>query len=177
MKILLEKLKYFLMFSLALLILTQCGGDDEEDIKEEDLIGSWTVSEATFDFDIDGQTLSLFFQDALGLSEADAQVIADAFESDFAEGFDGNLEFNKDNTYDSSFEGDIETGTWTLSPDAMTLTLDSDLDDDNVVLDVVSLNSSTLIVSQTETENEDFDGDGTEETLTITIGITLNKAS
>ena len=32
MKILLEKLKYFLMFSLALLILSQCGGDDEPTI-------------------------------------------------------------------------------------------------------------------------------------------------
>ena len=97
---------------------------------------------------------------------------ADAFE----EGFDGNITFNKDNTYESSFDGDIETGTWTLSSDGMTMTLDP-VDDDILMLDVVTLNSNTLIIALTETENEDFDGDGTEETLTITVQISFTKAS
>ena len=173
MKTLLEKMKYFLMFSLALLILTQCGGDDEGDSNVDDLIGTWTASSVTFEFDIGGQTLTQFFQDAFGISEADAQLLVDAFE----QGFDGTIQFKEDNTYDSSFDGDIETGTWTLSSDAMTLTLDPDLEDDNTVFNVVTLNSSTLIISLTETEMEDFDGGGTEETLTITLELSFDKAS
>jgi len=171
MKTLLEKMKYVLMFSLALVILTQCGGDDEGDTNENDLIGTWTVSAVTFESDIGGQTITQFFMDA-GLDEATAQALADAFE----EGFDGNITFNKDNTYESSFDGDIETGTWTLSSDGMTMTLDP-VDDDILMLDVVTLNSNTLIIALTETENEDFDGDGTEETLTITVQISFDKAS
>ena len=173
MKTLLEKMKYFLMLSLALLFLTQCG-DDEGDIKVDNLPGTWTVSEVTFEFD---PSLAQFFQD-LGLEPADAQAAADAFEDDFEEGFEGTFEFREDNTYESSFADGNESGTWTLSSDGLTLTLNPDLDtDDNVVLEVITLNSSTLKVSQTESESDDFNGDGTEETLTITTVITLTKAS
>jgi len=180
MKMLLEKMKYVLMFSLAILILTQCGGDDEGDNKtaHDDLIGTWTASSATFEFDLGGQTLTQFFQDALGLSEADAQAITDAFESDFEEGFTGNVQFNDDNTYESSFGGDIETGTYVFfeGPDSMSLTLDPN-DGDEMKFDIVTLNSNTLVISITETENEDFDGDGTNEILTTTIELAFDKAS
>ena len=169
------------MLSLALVILTQCGGDDEGDNKTalDDLIGTWTTSSATFEFDIGGQTFTQFFQDAFGISEADAQALTDAFETAFEEGFAGNVQFNEDNTYESSFGGDIETGTFVLfvGPDSMSLTLDPNDSDDELKFDVVTLNSNTLIISLTETENDDFDGDGTEETLTITLELTFDKAS
>lgn len=172
MKNLIKKLHY-LFFALPLLVfLANCGSDDEPNIgSNNDLIGTWTVSNAEIDFDVNGQGISEFLI-ASGVPADSVQALVDLFETDFSEGFTGTIEFRSDNTYNSDFSDDMESGTWTLIGSALTIDPDTD---DPVVSQVITLNSSTLIINLTETETDDFDGDGADDTVTINSTLTLNK--
>jgi len=173
MKNLTEKLSY-LFFAFPLLVfLANCGSDDGPVGGDNDLLGVWTVASVDVDLDINGQTIAEFFTDA-GIPAEDASEFEEFFDAEYAgDGFDGTIEFKSDNTYINMFDGDTEVGTWTLIGTALTIISP---DGDPIVGQVITLNSSTLVMSLDEIEDlGDSDGDGTDDTLTVRLTITLNK--
>ncbi len=116
-----HKLLLLLVLPLSVIMFTGCGGDDDDDIgSEDDLIGTWKSTGATIEFTIGDQDIVEWFAEQLGLSDAEAAQLADLFEEGFSEGFSGTITFNSDGTYSSNFEGDVETGDWTLSGSTLT---------------------------------------------------------
>ncbi|MEQ9425965.1 MAG: lipocalin family protein [Cyclobacteriaceae bacterium] len=167
-------INYFLMlFLLPVMIISvaSCGGDDDDDddSDSDDLIGIWTVSDAALEITIDGEDFIQWFIDNLGITEAEAEVELEDFSFDVT----GTITFNADGTYSSNFSGDSESGTWALVGSTLTLTEAGETSGDQ--LQVVSLNSSTLVLGFDESDFDDFDDDGTDEALVISLELTFTK--
>ena len=153
-----------------------CGDDDgETSFNEADLVATWTLSSADLEFSINGQSLSQWLQQEGGFSAAEAQVIAqgveDLLDDEFPEG--ATIQFNSDNTYEANFGGDIEEGTWTLSSDGRTLTLNPDDDPEDQQITITRLDGNSLSVLISETDVFDLDDDGDEDDE-LSIDATLN---
>ena len=182
-----QKLLLLLVLPAMLLMFTACGDDDDDDVGENDLIGTWTSTGATLEFIINGQDLVQFLADTFGLSDTEKQRFTDVFETEFSGGFGGTITFEVDGTYSASFDGEPNSGEWTLNGDILTL-ISIMPGEDPVMLTVITLNSSSLVVQLLETESflhllfhlsnhfsGDFDDDGTNEELSIIVVSTFSK--
>ena len=168
----LSKVKIFILLGIIPLFLVNCEKDD--DVKSSDLIGLWTVTDASIEMNVGDKSLIDYLIDALGITEMEAQLFESIFEEALSEGFTGTIEFKSDNTYESTFEGDTDTGTWELSSDGKQLTLDKGTADE-LTLDIISLSNNMLKIGFSEEEVDDLDSDGTNETISINIELTLEK--
>jgi len=135
---------------IALMLLASCGGKDDDGVSSL-LIGTWKISKVdVIEVSVDGKDFVEYFAD-LGLDEATAQEIADEFAASAEENSDianVTVEFKADNTFLSTQPGEAdETGTWSLSDDGKSLTID------NTQYDVKTL-SSTSLVAQISEEQE-----------------------
>jgi hypothetical protein len=72
------------------------------------------------------------------------------------------------------FGGETDNGTYSLSADRKTLTMDPGTNDETVA-DVLTLNASTLKIKMTQNAEEDLDDDGADEQFNMTITMTLNR--
>lgn len=171
------KKTYLMAFALmGLTVFSSCDKDDEK-TSENKLLGTWTVTEADLDIEVNDMPLLDYLVDYLDLSEEEAVIYAAAFESiysDFAT--DGlKITFNSNNTYTGEMPGEApQNGTYSLSADGKTLTLDGGTEDESQV-SIISLTSTTLEVKQEEEGEEDFDEDGEDESLKIKVEMTLTK--
>jgi hypothetical protein len=162
---------------LAAMVLTSCS-EDEKVVQTADLIGAWEIESTSVDVSVGEQTMKQYMTEVLELTVLEAEamnvLMIEAFEED---ALAGTIELKDDNTYTSSIGVDAaETGTWALSADGKELTLTPDIaNEEETVLDVVSANSSSLVVSFAEEMLEDLDDDGTEELLIINMTINLAK--
>jgi hypothetical protein len=168
-----KKYFYLLLMSITITLFTSCGSDDGDEIAESNnLIGAWGISGVEIEITINDTDFVQWMIDNLALSDDDATVIQALFQEGFEEDFTGTMTFNEDGSYSSDFDGEVETGTWTLNGSTLTL---MQAGEDNVTATVVSLTGSALVIEISQTEQEDFDDDGTKETLRITIRMSLSK--
>ena len=165
------RLSALLFFPLLILLFTGCG-DDDDDSDQDDLIGTWQLSSANTQITIDGQDLIEWLADQLGISEDEAEDLSDQFSEVFeVEDFEETLTFNVDGTVESESDGDTEAGEWMLSGDTLTITIDGD----SASFEVVTLNSSTLVLQINDTQNQDLDGDGSPEELVTSVEFTFGR--
>ena len=156
------RLSALLFFPLLILLFTGCG-DDDDDSDQDDLIGTWQLSSANTQITIDGQDLIEWLADQLGISEDEAEDLSDQFSEVFeVEDFEETLTFNVDGTVESE---------WMLSGDTLTITIDGD----SASFEVVTLNSSTLVLQINDTQNQDLDGDGSPEELVTSVEFTFGR--
>jgi len=164
------------MFSLVTFI--GCNDDDEspDDPVVDNLIGIWTISDVEIDASIGSQSLLAFIAEQLGISEAQAAIFEDLFNSSLEENFVGTIEFKADNTYITNIGGEVDDGTWSLNSNGDKITLDAGTVDEQVI-DIISLTSNTLKVGFDQTEYEDIDEDEMTPDVPIdmTIILTLTK--
>ena len=172
MKMKLLNLRIFILVLMAGLILQACTKEDED--KPSDLIvGTWTATTPTIAITVNSQTLVQYYTSE-GLSTADAQAAAAMVNAMVAQGFTGTLQVKSDGTYVANFGGEADAGTWSLSEDGKTLTIDSNTDV-AMTISIVELTSSKLSLQTTETESADLNDDGTEETMTMNITLNFSK--
>ncbi len=139
------------------------------------------------EFTIDGQDLVQFLADTFGLSDTEVQPFTDVFETEFPGGFEGTITFEADGRYSASFDGEQDSGEWTLNGSIMTL-ISIMPGEGPVMLTVITLNSSSLVVQLRETESflhllfhlsnhfsGDFDDYDTNEELSIIVVSTFSK--
>ncbi|MFC2124130.1 lipocalin-like domain-containing protein [Bacteroidota bacterium] len=172
MNISLSKAKIYFLLVLITFITASCEEDDAA--KSSDITGLWTVSSASIEMNVGDKSLIQYLTDALGITETEAQVFESLFETALSEGFVGTIEFKSDNTYESKFGGDADSGTWELSSDGTKITLDKGTADE-ITLDIISISDNTMKVGFSEEEQEDLDSDGMNETISINIELTLGK--
>ena len=164
-------LRNFTLVLITGLILSSCS---KEDTPTDNLIGTWTAGTATFTATVGDKTLVQYFTDEMGLTAVEAQQFATLFTMGMQESFTGTIQFKSDGTYVDNMGGTTDTGTWSLSSDSKTLTIDSS-SEPPMDLDVIELTSSKLHLNVSETESEDLNDDGTPETLAISIDVTFTK--
>lgn len=163
--------KLFLMTMVfGILFISSCGDDDEGlDQTSLDLIGVWeTEDEVQFEVLITGLT-----QEEL----TEFQDIINQFLTGYAQGFFGTIEFKDDLSYTSSFGGETQTGTWQVLNEGESLVLSETGETEDIVLEIVSLTSSTVVLTFEETESEDLNGDGSDDEITIDVTLTMNKVN
>lgn len=174
MKIFNHKYLYLLVLPLLSFFIS-CSSDDENEIgTEEDLVGTWTLDDASLEFLIDDMDFIQWLVDNLELTSAQADEFEDIFAESYTDGFNGTLTFNEDGTYTANLDDESETGTWAFS--GTTLTLNPDVTSDTPSeLTVLTLTSSALVIEFSETEDVDLEQDGTNETLSISFQLSFSK--
>ena len=173
-----NKLKGFLLFTFSMSILSfyGCNSDEDENANNNDIIGVWSVTAASADFNIGETSLVDYLINTLQLSQIEAQAFETAISEGFTDGFDGTIEFKVDNTYIAEFGDDpAETGTWELFDNGNKIRITETGDDSSTELDILSVTSSTMVLAFNESESDDLDGDGTDEEISIEIEMTLQK--
>jgi len=163
-----------ILFCLIMCMFVSCNNDDEEPSPADLLVGKWTISSTTMDLAFDNKNLVQYLVDELGLSQLEATAFNDMLEDALLEFFVGTIDFKQDHTYTINMGGETDSGTWSLSADGQTLTLDADTIDETEAM-IISLNSSTLAIEMTQHAEEDLDEDGITEQLIMKISMTLNK--
>jgi hypothetical protein len=161
---------FFVM--IAGILITSCE-KDKGPTPEENLVGTWTSGTSTFNTTINNQPILQYFT-SQGLTEEDAQLLTNVFNSSLQQAFAGTITFNSDKTYTTDLGGEADSGTWSLNEDADELTLDSN-DGDPVVLDVETLTEDQLVVSFDETGAQDLNEDLVPENIAVEVSLTFNK--
>jgi hypothetical protein len=164
-------LKALLVLGLifAFISYTGCNDDDEGDNVAAMLIGTWTITDAEIDSDIGGMSIKDYFINMGGLSEIEAEALSAFFDAIMAATFTGTLQIKDDNTYISNFGGEVEDGTWALNSNGDVLIIDGGTVDE-MVINIISITSTTLVVSTDTEEFVDID----DEPLTPDVEVNLS---
>ena len=181
MKKLMSSLKFLLIigFISTFIVFTGCKDDDGNGgtpTPADNLIGTWTVTNADITAMVGNQSLTDFFINVGGLDPASAALAYTLFETFFLAELNGSITFKNDNTYLSNFGGSPDDGTWSLSSDGKTLTLDAGTVDE-IVIDVISLtsNSANMVISQSILEDLDDDPLTPDVPIDVEANMTLSK--
>jgi hypothetical protein len=164
--------KSLLIIGFTIFLISSCNKNNES--PQSDIIGKWTISSATLAAKINGKTISQYYTDVLGLSQTDADQLAQAFDNALQQSFTGTVEVKSDKTYTQIISGSSKSGTWKLSSDSKTLTLDAGTPDE-IAYEILTLTKSSLHLKFTTSESQDINSDGTPETITIDVDMTLTK--
>jgi len=153
------------------LVFTSCSKDSDP---EEDILGTWAFGDVDFEATVGTKTLLQYYMDEFGMTEIQAQAVMAAFNAALVQQFTGTVEIRADKTYTATMGDETDTGTWSLSSDYKTLTLDSD-SDETIILDIISLSSSRAVMGTTQEISEDLNDDEVPEDISVTIELTLDK--
>lgn len=175
MKNTLSKLALIFILGFLVVLVPSCKKDDNT--PKSEIIGTWNFLEPEVIITVGGIDMLQYLM-SLGLSAEEAQAALDQFAAEFASDINGTIAFNEDNTYHVSLmdSGDDDDGTWSITNNGKTLTLDSQgSDEDN--LSIITLTTNSLILGlPLITEKVDFDDDGVDETtLNIEVQLNLSK--
>lgn len=171
MKVTFFNLRNFMPLIITGLIFSSCSKDSTP---ADDLVGTWSIESAAFTAMVGSKTLTQYLIDELDLTATEAQQFTDVFNQQMQQSFTGTFQMKSDNTYSSTMGGTPDTGTWSLSSDNKTLTIDSNTDSP-VILDVIELTSSKLHLRGTDSQSEDLNDDSIPETIDITIDLIFTK--
>jgi hypothetical protein len=135
---------------------------------------TWTAGTPTFTVMVGTKTLVQYYTDVVGMTAAQAAQYSAIVNAALVQSFTGTIQFKSDHTYTATLGGKADSGTWSLSADGKTLTIDSNTANP-VTANITELTSNKLTVAITETESQDLNGDGTPETLTLTVTIPFTR--
>ncbi|MCH7399892.1 lipocalin family protein [Belliella sp. DSM 107340] len=166
-------------YSLAILVIfnlilfTSCGNDDDPEIAS--IEGTWNYDEFDIDIRINNKTDIEFFMQEYGLTAAQANVASEALKSEFFEAsdFEGTrLIFSGNGSYEIRVNDRIdETGTYVVSPNNSTLSLNSE--DEVVVFQILELSRNRLSISLSESFEEDLTEDGVDDEIEILLTLSF----
>ena len=163
------------IFITGVVLISGCNNDEPEDQAKLDLIGTWTATEVSVGITVNGTPLLQWIQDALDLSDTEAQGFAELFIQELASSLSGTATFNADNSYSLQLGNDpVENGTWLLSNNNQILIL-TQSNNETSELEVITLNATTLKLGFEETETDDLDDDGTDDELVLNLSLTFEK--
>ncbi len=176
-----KKLRRFfivLFLGLSVGLMTSCTKDNNGDVNSANLVGKWTVSSQTIDITINDQPIMDYLTGTMGLTQDLAQSFSDAMTSSEGGTPTGYVEIKDDGTYSSTMGLDAgapaETGTWELSSDGKTLTLDKGTENEGTA-EITTLTSSKLVMIVSDEQSQDINQDGTDETLKFSITLEMTK--
>ena len=166
---------------LSAIILTSCESE-EGGTSEKDLYGSWTLDDVEFsNINVGGLDIVLFLEVTFDYSQTDAETALAIISADIDSSLSilsGTVTFNEDNTYKVMLTDEIDEGTWFLSTEGKTLSMQSNEPGEpgeDLIIENVSPGMLVLILESEEGE-ADFDGDDIEETtLNFEVRLTFSR--
>ncbi|WP_420386350.1 lipocalin family protein [Roseivirga sp.] len=173
MKKLLNPGSALLLFAVLLtsMFLVSCDDDDPSD-KEVSLAGVWTFSRLSAEVLINDSPLFDWLKNDMGLTDDEADEFENLFIASLTDEFRGTISFNEDMTYLSDMGDERETGVWSLAGSTLSL---SPATGSSIELEIIQLESGTLVFEFQENEKTDFNGDGTEENLNSSLSLTFTR--
>jgi hypothetical protein len=136
--------------------------------------GTWTAGTPTFTAMVGTKTLAQYYTDVMGLTADQAAQYTAFANLALMQSFTGTIQFKSDGTYTGTLGGKTDTGTWSLSADGKTLTINSGTAGPETA-QINELTSKTLNVSIITNESQDLNNDGTPETITINVTIPFTR--
>ena len=182
MKLLSKALSSLLLFAffVSLTFFMSCSDDgDSGNGDDAQLVGTWTVTEATAELSVGGKSFLDYLVEEGGLTEVEAAFFEGVFTALLETEFVGaQIELKADNTYVAEFDDDgADTGTWSYNASTMQLTVTSDDPmEDPQVIQIKSTSGNTLVFEQSESFEEDIDDDGTTEEIDAALEVTMVKS-
>jgi Lipocalin-like domain len=164
--------KFLLLLGIVFALLPGCSEDNAGMPAGTDIVGTWTTSQSEIDASAGGMSAHDYLVNVVGLSPTDATVYYAIWEAQLKTELVGSITFNSDHTYTSNFGSSPDDGTWTLSSDNKTLTLDSGTADEQV-LEVTMLTGSTLVVVLNQDIPVDLDNDPNTPDIPVTTAATI----
>jgi len=164
MKTMLKALTLITAISIVL-FFGSCSKDNDPGSADL-IVGNWTISTVNITMKVGDKSLVDYLV-SQGLAQADAE----SFAAQLSDGYgsaDGTIEIKKGGTYSSTSSGVTDTGTWELTSDGKTLTLDKGTAD-AFVFTVTTLTSSKLNLSGDQSATDSG------LTLTVHLDIALTK--
>lgn len=165
------KIKLFCFVLISGLAVTSCKKDSNTVTLEG---GTWTAGTPTFAAMVGTKTLAQYYTDVMGLTAAQATQYSAIVNAALMQSFTGTIMFKSDKTYSANLGGKSDSGTWSLSADGKTLTIDSS-SANPVTADITQLTSNKLTVAIIDTVSEDLNGDGTPETITVNVTVPFTR--
>ncbi|MDZ7607093.1 MAG: lipocalin family protein [Cyclobacteriaceae bacterium] len=165
-----------LICAMTVLCLIVSCNDDDENTPSDLLVGEWTITSTTMDLFVNEKSLVQYLMDEADMTLAEAQVLADLIQNELMGMFNGTIDFKSGGTYTAVFDGDPDNGTWKISSDGETITLDQGTIDEMLAA-IKTLTESTLIIEMTQDEDFDLNGDELLETIVMKIVMSFSKQS
>ena len=159
-----------LVFGVSILF-TACEKSSSEDLSGS-IVGTWTIESTSMDATINGVSFIDYYKETFGLTQADADALLKLFKEEFE--MAGSITINADGTYTAVFDGENDEGTWRLSDDKKTLTIDDNTQYE-MVFTVKKLTDSELVLVGSESDTKDINEDGTDENLVITVQMNFKR--
>jgi hypothetical protein len=168
-----SNLKFLCIIGILSVFISYIGcSNDDEDNKESQLIGVWTITDADIDATIGGLSIVDYFIDIVGLTQIEAEGIAALFQSMVAPNFTGTIEIKDDHTYVTTFGGQVDDGTWSLNSTGDKVTLDAGTVDE-MVINIISVTSSTLVTEMETIESVDIDNNPATPDIDVSLSVRL----
>lgn len=169
------RLSQYLILILVL-FLAACGDDDSAELNTEDhLLGTWTTSSIAIEASVGSQSLTDYLVDEVGMSQEEAEAQYDLFIDSLEPEVTGSLTLNSDNTYDSSFGGGTDSGTWSLSADGKTLTLFEGQDEIEITINSITATTWNATLGDGIFLDLDDDPETPDVEVTVVANLTLTK--
>jgi len=172
-----SNLKFLCLMGTLFFFVTYigCSDDDDENSKENLLIGVWTITNADIDASIGGMSIVDYLVNVAGYSQIEAELMETLFQNMLLPNFTGTIDFKENHTYVTTFGGEIDDGFWSLNAAGDKLTLDAGTIYE-MVIDVNSLTASNFVGSTSFVESVDIDDDGNPDVdVAISVQLTLTK--
>lgn len=160
--------KFFAVVA-ALIFFVSCDRE-KTSVKDDDIIGVWTIASVDYNITVDGVDIIEYVMELFGISQSQAEAFKEMYTYDMT----GTFEFKADGTYFVDYEDGEDSGTWSLISGGEAI-----LFDDGTIYEinanVVSYKSDRLELNYTEKEYEDMNEDGTDEEILSKITMVMTK--
>lgn len=140
-----------LIVPIIFIILAACVDENDLEKNQSPIVGNWTYDAVEYEIQINKQDIFSYF-DSLGLPAENIALFSFLIESEIKSELEGlSIDFNADNSYTMINENDeIESsGIYKFNTNQNEITL-TDENNDNIVLEILTLNENSLILALTE---------------------------
>jgi len=166
---------YIILLTITSLLLDACNKEKEVGKKNKDLlIGTWSTTQFELELRANDISIEAYLIDSLGLSAQEVTVAASVIKSEVADLFENQtITFTSEQTYETSLNNEVQTGTWTLSDDQKLLTIFV-LEDFKIDLEITSISDEVLqlrINQSLQTEDIMEESNYTTDLLPEIIGV------
>ncbi len=156
---------------IAGMIFTSC---TKKQNAQDDLIGTWNTGNISYTAKVGNMDLSQYLTTVLAVPEAVLQIYMTQVDQAIKQSVTGKIQINSDNTYSSTLGGNSDNGSWSLSSDGKTLTINSS-SKGQMTFSIVNLSASTLELQMTQSDSVDLSGNNNPITIDFDIDASLTK--
>lgn len=153
------------------LIVSSC---KKEPNPVDNLVGTWTVNNATYTAMVGNMTFAQYEADVVHLPPQIISTVTQALTQMVDKSISGTIMIKSDNTFTSTLGGNSDSGTWSLSPNNKTLDIISSTKSP-MVFNIIDLSATKMDLSTLINYSADLNNDGTPEVINTNVTASLGR--